>query len=65
MPTTNVRSQPARPIVPYVGFAGFKSESEEPTLEEGFEEIKKVNWVFHGTDEERKYWEMWLQIDGK
>ncbi|KAI5900063.1 PNK3P-domain-containing protein [Schizophyllum commune H4-8] len=65
LPPSVAAKEPARPIVPYIGFAGFKSESEEPTLNEGFEEIKKVNWVFHGSDEERKYWEMWLQIDGK
>ncbi|KAL1745447.1 polynucleotide kinase 3 phosphatase-domain-containing protein [Schizophyllum fasciatum] len=65
LPPSVAADEPQRTIVPYIGFAGFKSDSEEPTLEEGFTEIRKVNWVFHGNDEERKYWEMWLQIDGK
>ena len=38
---------------------------EEPTVEEGFSEIRKVNWMFEGTEEERARWGMWLQIDGK
>ncbi|TRM59459.1 polynucleotide kinase 3 phosphatase-domain-containing protein [Schizophyllum amplum] len=54
-----------RDIIPWIGFTGFKSTNEEPELEEGFMEIRKVNWVFEGTEEERRYWEMWLQIDGK
>ncbi|KAG5636108.1 hypothetical protein H0H81_009104 [Sphagnurus paluster] len=38
---------------------------EEPELEEGFAEINQVNWVFRGTEVEKSYWSMWLQIDGK
>lgn len=38
---------------------------EEPKMTEGFAEIRKVNWVFEGSEEEQKRWNMWLQIDGK
>jgi bifunctional polynucleotide phosphatase/kinase len=38
----------------------FREQYEEPTLKEGFLEIKKVNFVFEGTAEERKRWSMWL-----
>lgn len=43
----------------------FREAYEEPTLVEGFTEIKRVNFVFEGDEEERRRWGMWLQIDGK
>ena len=51
--------------MPYNAFVAFKSNFEEPTMDEGFDEIKHVNWVFEGSDEERSRWNMWLQLDGK
>lgn len=57
--------QPKRDLVPYSGFSIFKNNYEEPQLSEGFSAIKRVNWVFEGTDLERARWNMWLQIDGK
>jgi len=58
-------AEPKRELVPYIGFSGFRDNFEEPQLEEGFGEIKKVNWVFNGTEEEKRHWSLWLQIDGK
>lgn len=57
--------QPKRELVPYSAYAGFRTQYEEPQLDEGFAEIKGVNWVFEGDEEERRRWSMWLQIDGK
>ena len=57
--------QPKRSLVPYTALLAFKNAFKEPTLEEGFSEIKVVNWAFEGSEEERERWEMWLQIDGK
>jgi bifunctional polynucleotide phosphatase/kinase len=57
--------QPARNLLPYLAFTGFRAKYEEPCEDEGLSEVKKINWVFQGTDEERRYWSMWLQIDGK
>ena len=51
--------------MPYSAFTGFRAAYEEPQLDEGFAEIKRVNWVFEGEEEERRRWSMWLQIDGK
>lgn len=48
-----------------MAFKTFKANLEEPELGEGFTQIKKVNWVFSGTDEERKAWSKWLQFDEK
>ncbi|KAJ2916023.1 hypothetical protein MD484_g4408, partial [Candolleomyces efflorescens] len=54
-----------RDLLPFTAFIGFKDGFEEPQLNEGFAEIRRVNWVFEGTEEERKRWSMWLQISGK
>ncbi|KDQ18126.1 hypothetical protein BOTBODRAFT_104942 [Botryobasidium botryosum FD-172 SS1] len=43
-------------------YGSFKSAFEEPQVDEGFSDIKKVNWVFEGSEEDRQRWEMWLQI---
>ena len=34
-------------------------------MDEGFSEVRKVNWVFEGDEEARRRWSMWLQVDGK
>jgi bifunctional polynucleotide phosphatase/kinase len=48
-------------VVPQLAFAQFKSNFEEPELVEGFTQIKKVNWVFSGSQEERETWGKWLE----
>lgn len=58
-------NQPERTLLPYTAFTLFRDAYKEPEITEGFSEIKKVNWVFEGTEEEKRYWSMWLQIDGK
>ncbi|KAG5643898.1 hypothetical protein DXG03_009469 [Asterophora parasitica] len=65
LPPSVATVESKRELVPYIGFSGFRDSFEGPSLEEGFREVKKVNWVFKGTLEEKKYWSMWLQIDGK
>ncbi|KAF9052748.1 polynucleotide kinase 3 phosphatase-domain-containing protein [Panaeolus papilionaceus] len=65
LPPTVSEREPHRDIVPYGAYTGFRDGYEEPTTAEGFSEMKKVNWMFEGSEEERKYWSMWLQIDGK
>jgi bifunctional polynucleotide phosphatase/kinase len=52
-------------MLPKLAFTTFKSNFEEPELSEGFAEIKKVNWVFEGTTEERKAWSRWFHLDDK
>ncbi|KAG6861891.1 hypothetical protein C0995_010597 [Termitomyces sp. Mi166 len=65
LPSSIAAGEHKRELVPYLGFTGFRDNFEEPQLKEGFTEIKKVNWVFNGNEEERVHWSMWLQIDGK
>lgn len=57
--------QPPREMLPKLAFTTYKSNFEEPELSEGFAEIKKVNWVFEGTAEERKAWSRWFHLDDK
>lgn len=57
--------QPKREALPYMAFTSFRSAYEEPALDEGFAEIRRVQWVFEGDEEARRRWNMWLQVDGK
>ena len=52
-------------MLPRSVLLGFQKAYEEPTQAEGFSEIKKVNWVFEGSDEEKARYNMWLQVEGK
>ncbi|KIY45168.1 polynucleotide kinase 3'-phosphatase [Fistulina hepatica ATCC 64428] len=66
LPPSVAATEPPREIIPYTAFTSFRSSYEEPDAEkEGFKEVRKVGWVFEGSPEEQRYWEMWLQIDGK
>ena len=58
-------SQPKRELLPYIAFTSFRADYKEPKVDEGFQEVRQVNWVFEGSDEERQRWNMWLQIEGK
>jgi bifunctional polynucleotide phosphatase/kinase len=44
---------------------GFENAYEAPSVKEGFGEVHEVPWIFEGSEEERRCWSMWLQIDGK
>ena len=46
-----------------MAFTSFRVNYQEPTVDEGFVEIKRINFRFEGTEEERKRWNMWLEID--
>lgn len=43
-------------MLPKMAFAGFASRYQQPTPAEGFEDITKVDFAFHGTDDERTHW---------
>jgi len=58
-------NEPQRSLLPYSAFSSFQQSYQEPQVEEGFAEVKRVNWTFTGTELERERWSMWLQIDGK
>lgn len=50
-----------RAILPDVAFENFNKSFEEPSVDEGFAEIKTVNFVFtDGGEEALKMWSRWL-----
>ncbi|RDX45439.1 PNK3P-domain-containing protein [Lentinus brumalis] len=65
LPVSLATSQPKRELLPYNAFTSFRANFQEPTVDEGFYEVRKVNWQFEGDEDARKRWSMWLQIDGK
>lgn len=64
-PASVVAREPVRTLVPYTAIAGFPDAYEAPSVKEGFAEVRDVPWIFEGSEEERRHWSMWLQIDGK
>jgi hypothetical protein len=49
-----------RELLPETAFISFKNSLEEPAKTEGFDEIRRVNFKFDGSDEERKLWSRWM-----
>lgn len=65
LPPALAATEQKRGLLPYSAFTGFRADFEEPSVEEGFAEVRKVNFIFEGDEEARRRWSMWLQIDGK
>ncbi|XAO22135.1 polynucleotide kinase 3'-phosphatase [Cryptococcus bacillisporus CA1280] len=53
--------EPTRELLPYIAFAGFETAFEEPKKEEGFDEIRTVNFHWQGSEEQRKKWDMYIE----
>ena len=52
--------EPVRELLPGSAFSSYVGQYEEPTLAEGFDEVRGVNFVFEGGDVQRKKWDMWM-----
>ncbi|KAF7724376.1 hypothetical protein EC973_001101 [Apophysomyces ossiformis] len=52
-------SPTAREVLGDIAFRTFKSKFQEPKLSEGFDEIKKINFVFEGSDAQWQIWRQW------
>jgi bifunctional polynucleotide phosphatase/kinase len=48
-----------RKLLPLAAIYSYLQRFQEPHLEEGFEEIVRVDFVFRGTEEEREVWSLW------
>lgn len=48
-----------RELLGDVAFRTFKTRQQPPQLSEGFDEIKKINFVFEGSDEDLEAWRKW------
>ncbi|KAF8504317.1 polynucleotide kinase 3 phosphatase-domain-containing protein [Russula emetica] len=64
-PASLAAQEPTRPVIPYTVLTSFENAYEAPSMNEGFSEVRDVPWRFEGSEEERRHWSMWLQIDGK
>lgn len=53
---------PARTLLPASAFWGYKSDFEVPEKDEGFDEVRGVNFKWGGTDEQRKLWDMYMLV---
>lgn len=53
-------SEPKRELLPSLAFNGYAAQFEVPDLKEGFDEIRGVNFVWKGSEEQRKKWDMWM-----
>ncbi|KAG8878012.1 hypothetical protein FRB97_002858 [Tulasnella sp. 331] len=51
-----------RELVPKIAYSGFNNAFQKPTTGEGFTEVKTINWIFDGSDEDRKRFNMYLDI---
>ncbi|KAF8320038.1 PNK3P-domain-containing protein [Clavulina sp. PMI_390] len=56
--TTSV-GEKRRELLPDSAFYSFRNAYQAPKLEEGFSEVKTINWVFDGTDADRELWNIW------
>ncbi|EXJ71332.1 uncharacterized protein A1O5_05138 [Cladophialophora psammophila CBS 110553] len=52
----NMMNPENRTQLPGIAFRSFVQRFQEPTLEEGFEDIYKVDFEFKGTEEQKKLW---------
>ncbi|KAH7030538.1 polynucleotide kinase 3 phosphatase-domain-containing protein [Macrophomina phaseolina] len=51
----------ARSMLPKLAFTSFASRYRVPQLKEGFQDITKVDFMFEGSEEERKVWsQYWI-----
>jgi bifunctional polynucleotide phosphatase/kinase len=64
-PASVIAREPARSFLPYTALTSFENAYEAPSVKEGFNEVRDVPWKFEGSEEERRCWSMWLQVDGK
>ncbi|KLT44378.1 hypothetical protein CC85DRAFT_242532, partial [Cutaneotrichosporon oleaginosum] len=54
------RNEPKREILPESAFASYKSAFEIPAPKEGFDEMRTVNFIWDGTDNQRTLWDQYL-----
>ncbi|KAI8384401.1 polynucleotide kinase 3 phosphatase-domain-containing protein [Radiomyces spectabilis] len=48
-----------RELLSDIAFRTFKSRLQIPTEAEGFDEVKKINFIFEGSEEEQRTWKQW------
>ncbi|WWC92336.1 polynucleotide kinase 3'-phosphatase [Kwoniella dendrophila CBS 6074] len=52
--------EPTRTLLPMLAFNSYGAAFEKPSIDEGFDEIRGVNFHFEGSDEQRRKWDMYM-----
>lgn len=52
--------EPERTLLPLTAFGTFATALEKPEKDEGFDEIRVVNFVWEGTEEQKKLWNRYM-----
>ncbi|KIO19192.1 hypothetical protein M407DRAFT_31177 [Tulasnella calospora MUT 4182] len=52
----------AREMLGYGVFTQYQNAFQPPTVEEGFSEVKTINWIFEGSEEDRRRFNMYLDV---
>lgn len=54
------KGEAKREILPETAFASYKAAFVPPEVKEGFEEVRTVNFVWEGTEDQRSLWDQYL-----
>jgi bifunctional polynucleotide phosphatase/kinase len=54
------KDEPDRTILPLSAFTSYDTAFEMPEKDEGFDEIRTVNFVWEGTEEQKKLWSRYM-----
>ncbi|KAL7422837.1 DNA kinase/phosphatase Pnk1 [Cryptotrichosporon argae] len=57
-------NEPGRELLPAIAFTSYAGSVQAPAVDEGFDEVRGVNFVWTGSDEQRKLWDRYL-LDSK
>lgn len=49
-----------RELLPDTAFFSYQDKFEKPSLTEGFDELRTVNFVWEGTEEQKSKWDQYL-----
>ncbi|KAG9047609.1 hypothetical protein FS837_001867 [Tulasnella sp. UAMH 9824] len=55
-------NETTREMLGYGVFTQYQNAFQPPTVEEGFSEVKTINWIFEGSEEDRRRFNMYLDI---
>jgi bifunctional polynucleotide phosphatase/kinase len=54
------KDEPERTLLPASAFWGYKNDYQAPHADEGFDEVRGVNFIWEGTEEQRRLWDMYM-----
>ncbi|KAG8953997.1 hypothetical protein FRC04_000981 [Tulasnella sp. 424] len=55
-------NEATREMLGYGVFTQYQNAFQPPTIEEGFSEVKTINWIFQGSEEDRRRFNMYLDV---